>query len=63
MPKQVTNLCVPLQRSEGRAQMQNPYDTKRLLSLLVIRAINLKQLESVLVNCRTFKFKFYANVR
>ena len=40
LPKQMTDLRVPLQRSDGRAQWQNPCDTKRLLSLLVIRAIN-----------------------
>ena len=34
----MTNLRVPLKRSDGRAQWQNPCDTKRLLSLLVIRA-------------------------
>ena len=31
---------VPLKWRDGRAQWQNPCDTKRLLSLLVIRAIN-----------------------
>ena len=42
----VTNLRVPLKRSDGRAQWQNPCDTKHckktssLLSLLVIRAVN-----------------------
>ena len=40
-PKQMTNLRVPLQRSDGRAQWQNPCYTKRLLSLIVIRAINI----------------------
>ena len=34
-----TNLRVPLKWSDGRAQWQNPCDTKRLLSLLVILAI------------------------
>ena len=34
-----TNLRVPLKRSDGLAQWQNPCDTKRFLSLLVIRAI------------------------
>ena len=40
----MTNLRVPLQRSNGRAQWQNPCDTKRLLSLLVIpsRAIKMR---------------------
>ena len=33
----MTDLRVPLKRSEGRAQWQNPCDTKHLLSLLVIR--------------------------
>ena len=34
------NLRVPLKRSDGQAQWQNPCNTKRLLSLLVIRVIN-----------------------
>ena len=38
----MTNLRVPQQRSDGRAQWQNPCDIKRLLSLLVIRAINMR---------------------
>ena len=41
LPKQTTNLRVPLQRSDDRAQWQNPCDTKRWLSLLVTRAINI----------------------
>ena len=38
LPKQMTNLRVPLKRGDGRAQSQNPCDTKRLLSLFVIRS-------------------------
>ena len=40
LPKQMTNLRVPLKRSDGRAQWQNPYYANRLFSLLVIQAIN-----------------------
>ena len=39
-PRQMTQIRVPLKRTDGRAQWQNPCDTKRLLSLLVIRAMH-----------------------
>ena len=40
LPKQITNLRTQLQQSDGLALWQNPCNTKRLLSLLVIQAIN-----------------------
>ena len=40
--KRVTNLRVPMQRSDGRAQW-HPCNMKRLLSLLVIRATNINR--------------------
>ena len=39
--KQMTNLRVPLQPSDDRAQWQNPCDTKRLSPLLVTWDINI----------------------
>ena len=53
--KQMTNLCVPLQRSDDQALWQNQCNAKRLLSLLVIWAINIHskryELQNILCEC------------
>ena len=41
LPKQATNLRVPIPLRDDRTQWQNPCDTKRLLSRLLTRATNL----------------------
>ena len=68
--KQMTNLRVPLQRSDDRTQQQNPCDTKRLLSLLMTRATNIPCGVQLLSSATTeqaagagISRKFYANVR